>query len=246
MNQPARRSATYEDLRDLPEYLIGEILNGELHTQPRPAPRHALAASVIGDDWSALFIVAGADQAAGGFCSSRNCTSVPISWGRISPAGGRGACPACRRRPGSIWRRTGFAKCSHPVRSGSTGLSSCRYMPRGACAGFGWSIRICGRWRSSNYGKTIGCWAAPGNETIPFRPRPSPTMGSALVTCGPISASRVSEDSIVVWQRIGHTVIGRILAVKPVIRYLDQESLPFVTHHRCLQPMQHAIGDLDA
>lgn len=39
MNQPARRSATYEDLRDLPEYLVGEILNGELHTQPRPAPR---------------------------------------------------------------------------------------------------------------------------------------------------------------------------------------------------------------
>lgn len=50
MNQPARRSATYEDLCDLPEYLIGEILNGELHTQPRPAPRHALAASVIGDE----------------------------------------------------------------------------------------------------------------------------------------------------------------------------------------------------
>lgn len=50
MNQPARRLATYEDLLDLPEYLIGEILNGELHTQPRLAPRHALAASVIGGE----------------------------------------------------------------------------------------------------------------------------------------------------------------------------------------------------
>lgn len=50
MNQPARRLATYEDLLDLPEYLIGEILNGELHTQPRLAPRHALVASVIGDE----------------------------------------------------------------------------------------------------------------------------------------------------------------------------------------------------
>ena len=51
MNQPARRLATYEDLFDLPEHLIGEILNGELVTQPRPAPRHALAASVIGDEF---------------------------------------------------------------------------------------------------------------------------------------------------------------------------------------------------
>ena len=50
MNQPARRLATYEDLLDLPEYLIGEILNGELHTQPRLALRHALAASVIGGE----------------------------------------------------------------------------------------------------------------------------------------------------------------------------------------------------
>ena len=50
MNHPSRRFATYEDLFDLPEYQIGEILNGELHTQPRPAPRHALPASVIGDE----------------------------------------------------------------------------------------------------------------------------------------------------------------------------------------------------
>jgi Uma2 family endonuclease len=51
MNQPASRLASYEDLFDLPPHLIGEILNGEVHTQPRPSPRHALAASVLGDEF---------------------------------------------------------------------------------------------------------------------------------------------------------------------------------------------------
>ena len=50
MNQPANRLATYEDLLGLPEHLIGEILHGTLVTQPRPAPRHALAASIISDE----------------------------------------------------------------------------------------------------------------------------------------------------------------------------------------------------
>jgi Uma2 family endonuclease len=48
MNATAGRLATYEDLFDLPEHLIGEILHGQLITQPRPAPRHVLSASGIG------------------------------------------------------------------------------------------------------------------------------------------------------------------------------------------------------
>ena len=50
MNQPARREAQYEDLFDLPDNLIGEILNGQLITQPRPAPKHAYASSIIGGE----------------------------------------------------------------------------------------------------------------------------------------------------------------------------------------------------
>ena len=50
MNSPARRLATYEDLFNLPEHLIGEILHGQLITQPRPAPRHAFSASGIGGE----------------------------------------------------------------------------------------------------------------------------------------------------------------------------------------------------
>jgi len=48
MPEPARRYASYEDILALPETLVGEILFGELHTHPRPAPRHARAYSALG------------------------------------------------------------------------------------------------------------------------------------------------------------------------------------------------------
>ncbi len=44
---PAQESL-YEQLSKLPDHLIGEIINGQLHTQPRPAPPHALASSLLG------------------------------------------------------------------------------------------------------------------------------------------------------------------------------------------------------
>jgi Uma2 family endonuclease len=45
---PFDRPATYEDLVKLPENLVAEIVNGELHASPRPAPPHAEAGSVLG------------------------------------------------------------------------------------------------------------------------------------------------------------------------------------------------------
>jgi len=48
MNEPAERNATYEDILNLPEHLVGEIIGGRLHTHPRPAPRHAQAYSALG------------------------------------------------------------------------------------------------------------------------------------------------------------------------------------------------------
>ena len=43
----AERSAraTYQDVLDAPAHLVAEIINGTLHTHPRPASRHALATS---------------------------------------------------------------------------------------------------------------------------------------------------------------------------------------------------------
>ena len=46
VTQPKRR-ATYDDLREVPEHLVAEIIDGELLTSPRPASPHALAASAI-------------------------------------------------------------------------------------------------------------------------------------------------------------------------------------------------------
>jgi len=48
MSRPAERLAEYRDLFDLPEHVIGEILHGQLITQPRPASRHARASSILG------------------------------------------------------------------------------------------------------------------------------------------------------------------------------------------------------
>ncbi len=48
MADPARRQATYDDLRAVPRHLVAEIIGGTLRTHPRPAPRHAHASSRLG------------------------------------------------------------------------------------------------------------------------------------------------------------------------------------------------------
>ena len=45
-----KKPASYEELLQVPSHLVAEILNGELHATPRPALRHANAASVLGID----------------------------------------------------------------------------------------------------------------------------------------------------------------------------------------------------
>ena len=44
------RPATYADLRRVPDHLVAEIVDGELYATPRPALRHALAGSSLGDE----------------------------------------------------------------------------------------------------------------------------------------------------------------------------------------------------
>lgn len=45
----------YAQLLDLPETLVGELIGGELHTQPRPSGPHASASSVLGMDIGGAF-----------------------------------------------------------------------------------------------------------------------------------------------------------------------------------------------
>jgi len=53
--QPAETASLYDRLQALPEGLTGEILNGQLHTQPRPAGPRARAESVLQIELGAPF-----------------------------------------------------------------------------------------------------------------------------------------------------------------------------------------------
>jgi Uma2 family endonuclease len=47
MSELAKKMATYDDLYDIPDNMVGEIINGELIASPRPAPRHQRATTVL-------------------------------------------------------------------------------------------------------------------------------------------------------------------------------------------------------
>jgi Uma2 family endonuclease len=55
MGDPARRHATYDDLRAVPSNLVAEIIHGALITHPRPAAPHTRAASRLGVDLGGPF-----------------------------------------------------------------------------------------------------------------------------------------------------------------------------------------------
>jgi len=50
MTHAAQQASLYEQLLCLPERLTGEIIDGQLHTQPRPAWPHALAGARLNAD----------------------------------------------------------------------------------------------------------------------------------------------------------------------------------------------------
>ena len=49
------RRATYQDVLDAPTHQVAEIVDGTLHTHPRPAPPHAVASSSLGSDLLTTF-----------------------------------------------------------------------------------------------------------------------------------------------------------------------------------------------
>lgn len=55
MTVAARKQATYQDVLDAPPHLRAELIAGELVLSPRPARRHAVAASVLGMDLGSAF-----------------------------------------------------------------------------------------------------------------------------------------------------------------------------------------------
>ena len=55
MPGPVNHPDIYQSLCDLPENLVGEVLNGELHTHPRPVPKHVRAYSALGGNLGGPF-----------------------------------------------------------------------------------------------------------------------------------------------------------------------------------------------
>jgi Uma2 family endonuclease len=55
MSAVLKPATLYGHLSDLPENLTGEIINGQLYAQPRPAGPHALSASVLGGELYGVF-----------------------------------------------------------------------------------------------------------------------------------------------------------------------------------------------
>ena len=47
MADPAQCDATYENVLQAPPTIVAELLNGRLHTHPRPSPRHAFTTSSL-------------------------------------------------------------------------------------------------------------------------------------------------------------------------------------------------------
>ncbi|MCF6205200.1 MAG: Uma2 family endonuclease [Methylococcaceae bacterium] len=50
MTNTALKLPNYDDILGLPSNLVGEIINGRLEAQPRPAPKHALTSSALGGE----------------------------------------------------------------------------------------------------------------------------------------------------------------------------------------------------
>jgi Uma2 family endonuclease len=48
VSPPNQRRATYDDLAAVPDHLVAELIDGQLHTFPRPAAPHTRAASRMG------------------------------------------------------------------------------------------------------------------------------------------------------------------------------------------------------
>ena len=55
MTKSARIMATYDDLFNIPEHMIGEIIEGELIVSPRPSIEHIHAGAILGNELGYLY-----------------------------------------------------------------------------------------------------------------------------------------------------------------------------------------------
>ena len=87
-----RGTATYQDVLDAPAYQVAEIVDGTLHTHPRPAMPHARASWVLGGKIGGPFDYGPSGPGGGGLALSRSCILARTLWCPISRAGAASGC----------------------------------------------------------------------------------------------------------------------------------------------------------
>lgn len=186
--QPVLQPTPYEQPEALPPALIGEILNAQLHTQPRPTGPHARVASRRGltAPSNAAMTIAPTVLEDGGSSLSPRCTSSATLRLRspILPAGSASGCRCRRRISASTSCPTGCARSYRPPpRVGIVG-SRCRSARITGSRSGGSSIRANGRWRPFNFDPAAGTRLAV--SPIPTGPRFRRSMLSRLIllACG--------------------------------------------------------------
>jgi Uma2 family endonuclease len=55
MARTAEKRATYDDVLNAPAHLVAELIDGVLETHPRPMPKHAMAANMLGFELTGPF-----------------------------------------------------------------------------------------------------------------------------------------------------------------------------------------------
>ena len=114
MADPMNRVATYEDLFNLPDNVVGEIFSGELVTHPRPSPRHSRAASMVG-----VLLGGSFDFKTIGDDDGRWILDEPechLGDDIVVPdivSGAKLTCQPCPKLHGSVLARIGFVKWFH-------------------------------------------------------------------------------------------------------------------------------------
>ena len=83
MAEMAKKTATYDDLHDVPDNMIGEIIDGELIVTPRPSRRHGYTTFALGNEIGPPYQFGRAEDLEGGYLSlNRKLDWKSISWSR--------------------------------------------------------------------------------------------------------------------------------------------------------------------
>ena len=151
------RRADYQDVLNAPAHLVAEVIDGALHTQPRPAPRHAWASSGLGARINPPFNYG--DGGPGGWWIVDE-PELHLGEDILVPdlAGWR------RERmpdyPDTAWFAIApdwVCEVLSPERARSTCMRSGRSTPGKASPICGLSIPSPAVWRHSNFGTATGC-----------------------------------------------------------------------------------------